>query len=56
MVNVVKNIGKYLDQPLLVGKFSKAVPTTLFGLAGVYTLNETRKAPNGEKKKLKSTN
>ena len=51
MVNVVKNIGKYLDQPLLVGKFSKAVPTTLFGLAGVYTLNETRKAPNGEKKK-----
>lgn len=51
MIGTIKNVGKYLDQPLLVGKFSKAVPATLFGLAGAYTLNETRKAPKGEKAK-----
>lgn len=50
MIKQINNFGKYLDQPLLVGKFSKAVPTTLFGLSGMYMLNETRKAPKEKKK------
>ena len=51
MLNQIKTAGKYLDQPLLVGKFSKAVPATLAGLSAVYTIHETKKAPEGKKKK-----
>ncbi len=51
MLNQIKTIGKCLDQPLLVGKFSKVVPASLAGLSALYTINETRKAPKGKKKK-----
>ena len=51
MLNQIKTAGKYLDQPLLAGKFSKAVPATLAGLSAVYTIHETKKAPEGKKKK-----
>jgi len=49
MLNSIKTIGKYLDQPLLVGKFSKVVPATLLGGSALYTLHETHKAKKGEK-------
>ena len=42
--------GKYLDQPLLVGKFSKAVPATLIAGSALYTAHEVKKAPEGHKK------
>lgn len=51
MLGSVKTIGKYLDQPLLVGKFSKVVPATLIGLSTAYTVHETKHAPKGKKKK-----
>lgn len=49
MLGKIKNFGKYLDQPLLVGKFSKVVPATLLGASALYTAHETHKAPKGEK-------
>lgn len=51
MIGKVKLTGKYLDQPLLVAKFSKTVPSVLLGGSALYTANETRKAPEGKKKK-----
>ena len=45
MLGKIKNFGKYLDQPLLVGKFSKVVPATLLGASALYTAHETHKAP-----------
>ena len=50
MLNTIKMAGKYLDQPLLVGKFSKAVPVTLIGGSALYTAHEVKKAPEGHKK------
>lgn len=50
MLNTVKMVGKYLDQPLLVGKFSKAVPATLVAGSALYTAHEVKKAPEGQKK------
>lgn len=47
----IKNIGQYLDQPILVGKFSKAVPTVLGTIATVYGVREVHKAPEHKKKK-----
>ncbi len=52
MLNKIKTVGKYLDQPLLVGKFSKVVPASLAGLSALYTVHETSKAPKGKKKKV----
>ena len=43
MLNAIKMAGKYLDQPLLVGKFSKAVPATLIGGSALYTVHEVKK-------------
>lgn len=50
MLNTIKMAGKYLDQPLLVGKFSKAVPATLIAGSALYTAHEVKKAPEGHKK------
>lgn len=43
--------GKYLDQPRLVGKFSKAVPPLLVAGGAAFTLNHVRNTPKGEKRK-----
>ena len=50
MLNHIKTVGKYLDQPLVVGKFSKVVPGVLLGGATLYTANEVRKSPKDKKK------
>lgn len=51
MINGIKLFGKYLDQPLLVEKYKKAVTPIFVAGATVYGANEVRKAPEGEKKK-----
>lgn len=51
MFNQIKMVGKFLDQPLLVGKFSKVVPATLLTGSALYTAYDVYKAPKGEKKK-----
>jgi len=50
-MNSLSVLGKYLDQPRLVGRFSKAVPTILVAGAGAYTLGQTYKVPKEERKK-----
>ncbi len=52
MLNHIKTVGKYLDQPLVVGKFSKVVPGVLLGGATLYTANEVRKSPKDKKKEV----
>ena len=47
----ITTIGKFLDQPILVGKFQKAIPAILSAGAIGYTINEVRKENKGEKKK-----
>lgn len=44
-------VGKYLDQPRLVGKFSNMVPTMLIGGSALYTLNHVHNAHKREKSK-----
>ncbi|MCM1264609.1 MAG: hypothetical protein NC200_00280 [Candidatus Gastranaerophilales bacterium] len=51
MIQKIKLAGKYLDQPLLVGKFKKAVPSVFITGAALYGANEVRKAPEGQKKR-----
>lgn len=43
--------GKYLDQPAVVNGLKKYVPPVAAGLVGAYTLYDTYRAPEGEKKK-----
>jgi len=43
--------GKYLDQPRLVGKFSKAVPRLLIAGGAAFTFNHIRTTPEKEKRK-----
>lgn len=50
-MNTITLIGKYLDQPRLVKKFSNAVPAILVAGATVYTFNNVNKAPDEEKRK-----
>jgi len=50
-MNYLLSLGKTLDQPLLVSKFSKVVPPILTaGMLG-YGLYDTYKAPDGKKNK-----
>lgn len=51
MIQKIKLAGKYLDQPLLVGKFKKAVPSVFVAGAALYGANEVKKAPEGQKKR-----
>lgn len=51
-VSSIKTIGKYLDQPLLVAKFSRAVPAVLCAGAGLVTAHNTLHAPEGQKEKV----
>lgn len=50
MISGIKLFGKYLDQPLLVEKYKKAVTPLFIGGASLYGINEVRKAPYNEKK------
>lgn len=43
--------GKYLDQPRLVGKFSKAVPSVLIAGGAAYTYNHVKNTPEKQKRK-----
>lgn len=48
-MNSLKILGKYLDQPRLVSKFSKAVPAILVGTGCAYTYNHVSKSPEDKK-------
>ncbi len=52
LVSKIKITGKYLDQPLLTAKFSKAMPAVLCGGAALITGINTYKAPPSEKNKV----
>ena len=43
--------GKYLDQPRLVGKFSKAVPALLVAGGAAFTYNHIKNTPEKQKRK-----
>lgn len=49
-MNNIQVLGKFLDQPMLVSKFQRAVPAILTAGAAVYTINDVRKAKPEEKK------
>ena len=48
-MNNLQVLGKFLDQPILVAKFQKAVPAVLAGTTAAYTAYNTHKAPKEEK-------
>ena len=50
-MNTLKIAGKFLDQPILVEKFRKAMPAVLVAGAAVYSVHEINKAPEKHKKK-----
>ncbi len=50
-MNTLSTIGKYLDQPLRVARFSAAVPALLTAGALGYGIYDTYRAPEGKKKK-----
>ena len=49
-MNNLQVLGKFLDQPLLISKFQKAVPVLLSAGALAYTVNDVNKAPKNRKK------
>ncbi|MBQ9246208.1 hypothetical protein IJ182_08075 [bacterium] len=50
-MNNLQVLGKFLDQPILVSKFQKAVPAVLAAGGAIYTAIDTAKAPKNERKK-----
>lgn len=50
-MNQLLTVGKYLDQPRLVAKFSKTVPAILIGGGAAYAFVQVNKAPEEEKRK-----
>lgn len=50
-MNSLTILGKYLDQPRLVGYFSRAVPAILITGGAAYTYNHVKKTPKEEKQK-----
>ena len=50
MISGIKTLGKYLDQPLLVENYKKAVAPIFISGATVYGANEVRKAPKEKRK------
>ena len=50
MIQSIKTVGKYLDQPLLLSKFKKTVPPVFIGGATLFCANEIDKAPQEEKR------
>ena len=50
-MNNLQVLGKFLDQPILVAKFQKAVPVILTAGAIAYTANDVRNVPKEKRKK-----
>lgn len=50
-MNSFLKVGKFLDQPRLVGKFSQIVPAALIAGGAICTFNNVNKAPEKEKNK-----
>ncbi len=50
-MNTLKVAGKFLDQPILVAKFKRAVPAILTAGAAAYGIKEVHCAPEHKKKK-----
>ena len=50
-MNTLKIAGKFLDQPVLVAKFRRAVPAILTAGAAAYGIKEVHQAPQYKKKK-----
>lgn len=50
-MNTIKIAGKFLDQPMLVSKFQKAVPAILTTAATAYTIHEISHTPKQKRKK-----
>lgn len=50
-MNSLTILGKYLDQPRLVGNFSNAVPALLIGGGSLYALNHINKSPEKDRYK-----
>lgn len=53
-MNTIKIIGKTIDQPLVVGKFSKAVPAVLTGGAALYAYNDYKNEKGSKKERQKT--
>ena len=51
-MNYLSTLGKYLDQPYLVGSFSKAVPAIMLGGAGMITAHKVSDAKPEDKRKV----
>lgn len=49
-MNNLSVLGKYLDQPMLVAKFKKAIPVVLAGGAAAYTAYDSLKEEKGKRK------
>ncbi len=50
-MNNLQVLGKFLDQPILVSKFQKAMPVILAGGSAAYTAYDASKAEKGKRKK-----
>lgn len=50
-MNKLSVLGKYLDQPKLVGYFSKSVPSILIAGGGAYVIDHVQKTPKDERRK-----
>lgn len=53
-MNNIQVLGKFLDQPMLVSKFQRAVPAALAGGAAAYTLYDASKETDKEKRKQRA--
>ncbi len=51
MISAIKTAGQFLDQPLLVAKFKKAVPGIMVAGAAAFDADKIHKAPKENKKK-----
>ncbi len=51
-INNLTILGKYLDQPMLVGKFAKTVPAILAGASAIVVAKKIKAAEKEEKKKV----
>ena len=49
-MNNISVLGKFLDQPMLVSKFQKAVPAIMVTSGALYTAHTVNKAPKNQKK------
>ena len=53
-MNNLQVLGKFLDQPMLVSKFQKAVPAILTAGTIAYTIHDANKEPDKEKRKKRA--